>query len=107
MVFADLGLYPEIPAVGGFTVNTPSFPKATLKLGNHVLEILAPGAPDLLYVKSLSVDGKPISNWWIDWSTLAQARKVEFVLTRERNLNPGNAPPSFSAMDAEQGTSVH
>ena len=107
VVFADLGLYPEIPAVGGFTVNTPSFPKATLKLGNHVLEILAPGAPDLLYVKSLSVDGKPISNWWIDWSTLAQARKVEFVLTRERNLNPGNAPPSFSAMDAEQGTSVH
>ena len=107
VVFADLGLYPEIPSVGGFTVNSPSFPKATLKLGDHIVEIVAPGAPDWLYVKSLSVDGKAISNWWIDWSALKQARKVEFTLTQERNMNRGDAPPSFSASAAEHGTSVH
>jgi predicted alpha-1,2-mannosidase len=95
VVFADLGLYPEIPSIGGFTVNSPSFPKVTLKLGNHVVEIVAPGAPDRMYIKSLSVDGHSISNWWIDWSTLQQARKVEFSLSGERNLNPGEAPPSF------------
>ena len=105
VVFADLGLYPEIPSVGGFTVNSPSFPKATLKLGDHVVEIDAPGAPDRLYVKSLSMDEKSISNWWIDWSLLKQARKVEFTLAPERNMNPGNAPPSFSA--AGESGSVH
>jgi len=95
VIFADLGLYPEIPSVGGFTVNSPTFSKATLKLGDHTVEIVAPGAPDQLYIKSLSVDGKAISNWWIDWSALKQARTVEFTLTRQRNLNPGDAPPSF------------
>ncbi|MGD0911237.1 MAG: GH92 family glycosyl hydrolase [Terracidiphilus sp.] len=105
VVFADLGLYPEISSVGGFTVNSPSFPKATLKLGDHVVEIDAPGAPDRLYVKSLSMDEKSISNWWIDWSLLKQARKVEFTLAPERNMNPGNAPPSFSA--AGESGSVH
>jgi predicted alpha-1,2-mannosidase len=107
VVFADLGLYPEIPSVGGFTVNSPSFPKATLKLGDHIVEIVAPGAPDRLYVRSLSLDGKAISDWWIDWSALKQARKVEFTLTRERNMNPGDAPPSFSALSADAGASVH
>ena len=95
VIFADLGLYPEIPSVGGFTVNSPTFSKATLKLGDHTVEIVARGAPDQLYIKSLSVDGKAISNWWIDWSALKQARTVEFTLTRQRNLNPGDAPPSF------------
>jgi predicted alpha-1,2-mannosidase len=102
IVFADLGLYPEIPSVGGFTVNSPSFPRETLKLGDHVVEIAAPGAPD----KSLSVDGKPISNWWIDWSALSSARKVEFTLSGKRNMNGGEAPPSFGAPAAEKGTSV-
>lgn len=107
VVFADLGLYPEIPAVGGLTVNSPSFPRTTLKLGDHTVEIVAPGAPDRLYVKSLSLDGKAISNWWIDWSALTQAHKVEFTLTPERNLNSGVAPPSFGAAAAEEGASVH
>lgn len=106
VVFADLGLYPEIPSVGGFTVNSPSFPKVTLKLGDNTVEIVAPGAPDRLYVKSLSLDGKAISNWWIDWSALKQARRVEFTLTRESNMDRGDAPPSFSASAEEAGASV-
>jgi predicted alpha-1,2-mannosidase len=107
VVFADLGLYPEIPSVGGFAVNSPSFPKATLKLGDHRVEMHAPGAPDELYVRDLSVDGKAIANWWIDLSALMKAGKVEFTLTRERNLNRGEAPPSFGTGGAEQGGSAH
>jgi predicted alpha-1,2-mannosidase len=105
VVFADLGLYPEIPAVGGFTVNSPAFPKATLKLGNHTVRIVAPGAPDQLYIRSFSVDGRAISNWWIDWSALDHAGQVEFDLSRERNLNPGASPPSFGAASTEDGKS--
>jgi predicted alpha-1,2-mannosidase len=107
VVFAQLGLYPEIPAVGGFAVNSPSFPKATLKLGEHTVEIVAPGAPERLYVKSLSVDGKQVKNWWIDFSALAKAKKIEFELTLERNLNAGDAPPSYSVVEGEGSISVH
>jgi predicted alpha-1,2-mannosidase len=106
-VFAYLGLYPEIPAVGGFTVNSPAFPKVTLTLGDHVVEIDSPGAPDQLYVKSLSVDGKAVSNWWIDWSDLKQAHEVHFTLSPKRDLNGGTAPPSFGFPATEELTTAH
>ena len=31
-VFACIGLYPEIPGIGGFTINTPIFESVTLNL---------------------------------------------------------------------------
>ncbi len=95
VVFANLGLYPEIPGVGGLTVNSPMFPKAELKLGTHLLRISAPQAPDKLYVESLSVDGKPVRNWWIEWDTLRQANELNFTLSGKPNYDPGIAPPSF------------
>ena len=40
-IFAQLGIYPEIPGVGGFALNSPIFPRVTLKLGTHELSILS------------------------------------------------------------------
>jgi predicted alpha-1,2-mannosidase len=96
IVFAQLGFYPEIPGVGGFTTNSPVFPQVTLKLGDHPLQIVAAGAPDKLYVQGIAIDGKPVRNWWLDWNVLQQASKVEFTLTGEPNKEPGEAPPSFT-----------
>jgi len=95
VVFANLGLYPEIPGVGGLTVHSPVFPKVELKLGTHLVRISALQAPGKLYVQSLSVDGKPVRNWWIDWDTLRHASEVKFTLSGEPNRDPGLAPPSF------------
>ena len=98
VVFADLGFYPEIPGVGGVTTNSPLFPKVKLLLGDHPLEIIAPGAPEKKYVKSISVDGSPIRNWWIDWSQLSKANTLEFTLSDTPNHDAGEAPPSYPAM---------
>jgi len=95
-VFAQLGIYPEVPAVGGFTVNSPIFPGATLLLGEHRLHISAEGAPDKIYVQSLKLDGEPIHNWWIDWEKLKNAHELVFTLSAEPNHQSGEAPPSFS-----------
>lgn len=95
IVLANLGIYPEIPAVAGFTLNSPVFPKATLLLGAHRVTISAPGAPGQLYVKSVSVDDKPVANWWIDWAALKSAHDVKFTLDSKPVLDPGQAPPSF------------
>jgi predicted alpha-1,2-mannosidase len=100
-VFASLGLYPEIPGIGGLTINSPVFPQADLKLGNHTVRILAPGAPEKRYVKSLSMDGKPVLNWWLDWETLKQADKLEFLLDTVPNHDSGLAPPSFGPASGE------
>ena len=46
--------------MAGFTVNSPVFPKSTLAFGQHQVELLAPGAPEKLYIQELAVDGKRV-----------------------------------------------
>lgn len=95
IVFAELGFFPEIPGVGGVTTNSPMFPDVKLMLGDHPLQIIAKGAPDKLYVKSIALDGTPIRNWWIDWSRLSKANKLDFTLTGTPDTQAGELPPSY------------
>jgi predicted alpha-1,2-mannosidase len=96
VVFAQLGLFPAIPGVGGVTLNSPTFPKVTLMIGNHPLRITAPGAPGHFYVQEVTVDGVPVRNWWVDWQRLQGAAKVSFTLG-DAPTTFGTAPPSFPA----------
>jgi len=100
-VFAHLGLYPLIPGVGGLAVNSPVFPEVVLKIrdpkgGERSLRLVAPGAPDKLYIKRLTLDGKPIRNWWVDWSQLSRGTELEIELSVGPNKEPGEQPPSFA-----------
>ncbi len=96
VVFAELGIYPAIPAVGGVTFNTPTFPEAVLKLGDHSLRILAPNAGQDAYIKSVSVDGRPLHRWWISWEEMAKASALQFSLSAQPSKEAGGSPPSFS-----------
>jgi predicted alpha-1,2-mannosidase len=95
IVFAQLGFFPEIPGVGGVTLNSPTFPDVTMMLGNHPLRITAPGSPDQLYVRNVTVDGSPIKNWWIGWDQLSKASQLSFALSALAEKKSGQAPPSF------------
>jgi len=95
-IFAQLGIYPEIPGVGGFALNSPIFPEVTLKLGTHELQIHAQGAPDKVYVEKVALDDKPITNWWIPWENFSQAKRLDFTLSAVPNKTDGQIPPSFS-----------
>ncbi len=96
VVFAQLGIYPEIPGVGGVTLNSPMFPEVTMRFRTHTLRIIAEGAPAKLYVQSVRLDGKPVLDWWIDWEQLSKVSKLEFALGAEANRHPGQPPPSFA-----------
>ena len=93
-VFAQLGLFPEIPGVAGFALNSPAFESVKLKLGDRKFEILAPGAPQMIYIESVMLDGKPISNW-IWWDQMAKSSRLEFKLSSVPNKAPGEQPPSY------------
>ena len=97
LVFAELGFYPEIPAVGGVAISNPIFPKVTLKLGDRVVEITAAGAPEKLYVQNVAVDGKPVQNWWLDWNAVRHSNKIDFTMASQPNKNAGATPPSFGS----------
>lgn len=98
VVFAQLGIYPAIPGVGGLTFNTPAFPEATLQLGDHSLQISAPGAGQAPYIESISRDGHPIRNWWISWEDISKASRLNFSLSAQpaRESGADGTPPSFS-----------
>jgi predicted alpha-1,2-mannosidase len=100
-VFAALGVYPAIPAVGGVALNSPLFPSATIHLGNgKIVKIEGEGADaSNPYVQSLLVNGKPSETTWIPYETLSQGATLEFKLgstpNKQWGTKPEDAPPSF------------
>jgi predicted alpha-1,2-mannosidase len=95
-VLAYLGIYPEIPGVGGLSLNTPTFPVVTLNLGGHGLHIRAAGAPEKAYIQSVALDGKPVRSMWLDWERVNNASVMEFTLGTEPSKEVGDPPPSFA-----------
>jgi predicted alpha-1,2-mannosidase len=100
-VWGALGLYPEIPGLGGFVVGAPLFPMATVNMGNgHALTILGQNAGDAgTYVQSLAVNGQASTSTWVPLSRLASDTTLSYVLGASPNTAWGSAaadaPPSF------------
>ena len=95
-VFACIGLYPEIPGVGGFTVNTPIFSsvKVHLKKGDMVIK---GGSEKNIYIKSMKLNGKPYDSTWIDWEQLSNGATIEYTTSAKPDVKWGTkvTPPSF------------
>ncbi|MFL6257748.1 MAG: GH92 family glycosyl hydrolase [Pyrinomonadaceae bacterium] len=102
IVFAAVGLYPIIPGVGGFSVNSPVFPEIDIRLkGGRVLSIKGRGAgAQSPYVQSLSLNGRPYERTWIPYESIARGGTLDFTLGPEPNRRwgtaPSAAPPSFN-----------
>ncbi len=100
-VFAALGVYPAIPAVGGLAINGPMFPSAVIHLGNgNILKIVGENAAEANpYVQSLLVNGRPSEKTWIPYATWSKGATLNFKLGSEPNKSWGtgqeNTPPSF------------
>jgi predicted alpha-1,2-mannosidase len=99
-VFAAMGLYPEIPGVGGFVIGSPLFTSMTVNLsGGHTLQINAPEASaDQPYVQSLELNGNPTTSLWLPWSAVQDGATLDFALGASPSSwggSPQDAPPSF------------
>jgi len=100
-VFAAMGIYPEIPGVGGFVIGSPLFPSMTVYLsGGHTLQIDAPAASDAQpYVQGLEVNGSATLSLWLPWSAVKDGVTLDFALGGSPSTwgsSPQDAPPSFS-----------
>jgi predicted alpha-1,2-mannosidase len=110
VVFAAIGLYPSIPGVGGFSVNSPVFPEIDIRLkGGRTLLIKGRGAAAKSpYVQELRLNGRPYESTWIPYESIARGGVLEFTLGPEPNKKwataPSAAPPSFDeGMEKEPG----
>jgi predicted alpha-1,2-mannosidase len=102
VVFAAVGLYPIIPGVGGFSVNSPVFPEIDIRLkGGQLLMIKGRGAnAKSPYVQELRLNGRPYESTWIPYEAIARGGTLDFTLGPEPNRRwataPNAAPPSFN-----------
>jgi len=101
-VFAALGIYPVTPGVGGFALDSPMFPSATVHLGNgDAIQIEGENAgADNPYVQSLVVNGKAYQRTWINYDSWSRGAILLFKLGPSPNKAWGakaeDAPPSYN-----------
>lgn len=96
-VFACIGLYPEIPGVGGFTVNTPIFESVVLHMKNGDL-VIRGGSEKNIYIHSMKIDGQEYDSTWIDWERLENGAVIEYRTSSRPDRKWGTevTPPSYS-----------
>lgn len=95
-VFACMGIYPQIPGIGGFTINTPIFESVKIHL-KHGDILIKGGSEKNIYTQSLKLNGKAYDSTWIDWDVLSNGATLEFSTSSKPNLKWGTkvTPPSF------------
>lgn len=96
-VFASIGIYPMIPGVAGFSVNTPQFEKAVINLTQGPLTITG-GSTKTPYINSLKINGKKYKSTWIDWGFIKNGGTIDFESSKTPNKIWGKntEPPSFN-----------
>ncbi len=96
-VFACMGMYPQIPGVGGFALNTPIFNDITIHLGNGNDIRIKGGSEKNIYTSSLKLNGEPHNSTWVDWADLENGATLDFATSAKPGSKWGTEqlPPSF------------
>lgn len=85
LIFSSMGFYPVCPGSGEYVIGSPMFSKITLSLPapyNKKITILAPGVEKgAKYIKSLKMDGKPITKPFIRHSDLVTCDELVFEMS--------------------------
>lgn len=82
-VFSALGFYPATPASGCYVLGLPRFEKATLRLDNgkqFTVKAKNP-KPENGYVKSVTLNGKPLQRSYITFEEIYDGGELVFTLT--------------------------
>jgi len=101
-VFSAMGFYPVCPTSGQYVLGTPLFKSMTINLENGKKIVLnAPNNSESnKYINSVSYNGKPYNNNWLDHAELLKGTVVNFNMSaqpnKQRGIQPANFPYSLS-----------
>ncbi len=84
-VFASIGLYPMIPGIAGFSINTPQFENIKIDLSGKMLEITG-GSSSPVFIKSVKINERKHTSYWIDWETIRQGGSIEYKTERKNDV---------------------
>jgi predicted alpha-1,2-mannosidase len=84
-IFSSMGFYPVCPGDGQYAIGSPLFPEITLQLPapyNKNIRIIAEGvAEGNKYIKSLTMDGNPITTPFIKHNDLVSCNELIFEMS--------------------------
>lgn len=89
VVFSMLGLYPVTPGQPVYTVGSPMFQRATVRLSNgKTLTIIARDASrDNKYIQSATLNGQPLLTPWVNHSDIANGATLVFQMGSKPNYS--------------------
>lgn len=87
-LFSVMGFYPVTPGSNMFALGAPQFPEITFNVTSadgsetHPVKIIAENlSEENLYVKSISIDGRPHTSSFISYEDIMGASEIRFVMT--------------------------
>ncbi|MBN2134298.1 MAG: GH92 family glycosyl hydrolase [Acidobacteria bacterium] len=86
-IFSALGFYPVCPGTDQYVIGAPQVKRAVINLSNgKTFEIVADGISESnKYIKSVSLNGKPLDRSYITHSEIMNGGKLTFILSDEPN----------------------
>jgi len=101
-VFSAMGFYSVCPGSGEFALGSPLFDKVSVKMpdGKTFTINAKDNTPENVYVKSLSVNGKPHTKTFVTFDDLVNGATLDFSMSSKpdtkRGTKPEDRPYSFS-----------
>jgi predicted alpha-1,2-mannosidase len=114
-VFASAGLYPVAPASGTYVIGSPSFAKATFRIGETGIRLggrqagggrtfsieAADNSSTNIYVQSATLNGRPLTRAWLTHDEMISGGSLVLRMGPQPNTSWGSssadAPPSLSS----------
>lgn len=85
-IFTMMGFYPDCPGDPYYTLTSPIFDKIEIDTPQGVITINAPHKnPQAIYIKSISLGGKPFKSYRISHEELMKGKTLDFTLSDKRN----------------------
>ena len=82
-VFSSLGFYP-VAGSDVYQVGTPLFEKATLKMGENILQIETRNfSPENRFVQKVWINDVPLNRWWFKHDEIQQGGKIVFEMAEK------------------------
>ncbi len=92
-ILSSLGLYAVSPGSTEFTLTTPLFEEATMRLANgNTLRIVANDTKNNIYIDKVELNGKVIHKNYVTYNQLMKGGELRFTLTSQPNLTRGTTP---------------
>ena len=74
-----------IPGIAGFSINTPQFENIKIDLSGKMLEITG-GSSSPVFIKSVKINERKHTSYWIDWETIRQGGSIEYKTERKNDV---------------------